>query len=194
MLQRLQRDRSRHNSHRRNQSLAACWPVLWLSLWARLKERKLSKHGTVRQRMKHAQKHHRSLFSGVSTTPRFSSMQCQVEPSLLVYHFSVTKDRRVVAFSALTLLVGRQEWHPACKKPSGGVLAWLSDWSEVHTCVWPSWCHCQSLSLASVKTRLVFPFWYRLTRVVPDKGPLNGSVFSVTKVRLHHTQFTFIVS
>jgi len=33
------------------------------------------------------------------------------------------------AFSALTLLVGRQEGHPACKKQSGGVLAWLSVWS-----------------------------------------------------------------
>ena len=30
------------------------------------------------------------------------------------------------AFSALTLLVGWQEGHPACKKQSGGVLAWLS--------------------------------------------------------------------
>jgi len=30
------------------------------------------------------------------------------------------------AFSALTLLVGRQEGHPTCKKLSGGVLAWLS--------------------------------------------------------------------
>jgi len=30
------------------------------------------------------------------------------------------------AFSALTLLIGRQEGHPACKKLSGGVLAWLS--------------------------------------------------------------------
>jgi len=29
-----------------------------------------------------------------------------------------------LAFSALTLLVGRQEGHPACKKLSGGVLAW----------------------------------------------------------------------
>ena len=45
------------------------------------------------------------------------------------------------AFSALTLLVGRQEGHPACKKLSGGVLAWLSVWSEVQTCMWPSWCH-----------------------------------------------------
>jgi len=31
-----------------------------------------------------------------------------------------------VAFSALTLLVGQQEGHPACKKLSGGMLAWLS--------------------------------------------------------------------
>jgi len=36
------------------------------------------------------------------------------------------------AFSALTLLVGRHEGHPACKKQSGGVLAWLSVCSKVH--------------------------------------------------------------
>jgi len=41
-------------------------------------------------------------------------------------------------FSALTLLVGQQEGHPACKNLSGGVLAWLSVWSEVQICVWPS--------------------------------------------------------
>jgi len=29
-----------------------------------------------------------------------------------------------IAFSALTLLVGRQEGHQACKKESGGLLAW----------------------------------------------------------------------
>jgi len=80
------------------------------------------------------------------------------------------------AFSALTLLVGRQKGHPACKQLSGGVLAWLSVWSEVQTCIRPSWCHCHSLSLASVKFRLVLPFWYQLNRVVPDKGPLNGCV------------------
>jgi len=80
------------------------------------------------------------------------------------------------AFSALTLLVGRHEGHPACKKLSGGVLAWLSVWSEAQTCIRPSWCHCHSLSLALVKSRLVLPFWYRLTRVFLDKGPLNGCV------------------
>jgi len=79
-------------------------------------------------------------------------------------------------FSALTLLLGRQEGHPACKKLSGGLLAWLSVWSEVQTCIWPSWCHCHSLSLASIKSRLVLPFWYRLTRVTPEKGPLNRCV------------------
>jgi len=36
---------------------------------------------------------------------------------------------RMCAFSALTLLVGRQEVHPACKKLSGGVLVWLPVWS-----------------------------------------------------------------
>jgi len=43
-------------------------------------------------------------------------------------------------------------------KLSGGVLAWLSVWSEVQTCIWPSWCHCRSLSLASVN-----PDWFYLS-------------------------------
>ena len=80
------------------------------------------------------------------------------------------------AFSALTLLVGSQEGYPACKKLSGGVLSWLSVRSEVQTCIWPSWCRCHSPSLASVKSRLVLPFWYWLTWVVLDKGPINGCV------------------
>ena len=40
------------------------------------------------------------------------------------------------AFSALTLLVGWQEGHPACKKLNGGVLAWLSVWNEMQTCIY----------------------------------------------------------
>ena len=60
------------------------------------------------------------------------------------------------AFSALTLLVGRQEGHPACKKLSGGVLAWLSVQSEVQTYMaqlmpLPS-------TVSSVKSRLIFTF------------------------------------
>jgi len=54
--------------------------------------------------------------------------------NLILYHFN----RFNIAFSALTLLVWRQEGHLACKKLSGGVLAWLSVWSNVQTCIWPS--------------------------------------------------------
>ena len=56
------------------------------------------------------------------------------------------------------------------------MLAWLSVWGEVQTCICSSWCHCHLLSLASVKSRLVLPFWYRLTWVVPEKWLLNGCV------------------
>ena len=42
-----------------------------------------------------------------------------------------------VAFSALTLLVGWQEGHPARKNLSDEVLASLSVWNEVQmTCIW----------------------------------------------------------
>jgi len=44
-------------------------------------------------------------------------------------------------FDALTLLAGRHEGHAACKKQTewfGVVLEWLSVWSEVLTCIWPS--------------------------------------------------------
>jgi len=51
-----------------------------------------------------------------------------------LFQFSVAVDGSTfsgVVFSALTLLVGRQEEHLACKKLSVDVLAWLSVWNEV---------------------------------------------------------------
>jgi len=33
------------------------------------------------------------------------------------------------------MLAGQQEGHLACRKLSHGVLAWLSVWSEVQTCI-----------------------------------------------------------
>ena len=79
-------------------------------------------------------------------------------------------------------LGGRKGIRPV--KMSGEVFAWLSVWNEVQTCIWPSWCHCHSLSLASVKSRLVLPFSYRLTWVVSEKGPLNGRVCVIVTVML----------
>jgi len=62
-------------------------------------------------------------------------------PLAVSVNYPVNNSFSVSAFSALMLLVGQQEGHPACKKQSGGVLAWLSVWSEVQTCIWPIWCH-----------------------------------------------------
>jgi len=79
-------------------------------------------------------------------------------------------------FDAVGWAAGRAS---GLQKTERWVLAWLSVWSEMQTCIRPSWCHCHALSLAPVKSSLVLPFWYRLTWVVLDKGPLNGCVCTV---------------
>ena len=76
-------------------------------------------------------------------------------------------------------LGSRKDIRPV-KKQSGGVLVWLFVWSKVQTCIWTSWCHCHSLSRASVKSRLVLPFWYRLNWV-KSKG--KCSPYSITECR-----------
>jgi len=53
---------------------------------------------------------------------------------VVLYRYFVYCLKLYEAFSALTLLVGWQEGHPACKKLSSGVLVWLSVWSGI----WPS--------------------------------------------------------
>jgi len=85
---------------------------------------------------------------------------------------------KVFAFSALTLLVTWQESHPAYKELSGGVLAWLSVWSKVQTCIWPIWFHCQSLSLA------------QHTHTHPFNGPLSGTT-RVSRYQKRKTNLDF---
>jgi len=76
------------------------------------------------------------------------------------------------AFSALMLLVGWQEGHPACEKLS--VVCWHGYLSgaRCRLAYGPADTTATSLldAIASVKSRLVLPFWYRLTWVVPEKG------------------------
>ena len=80
------------------------------------------------------------------------------------------------AFSALMLLVGQQEGHPACKKLSSGGAGMVicleqgADLNVAQLMPLPLTVSC------SVKSRLVLPFWYLLTWLVPDKGPLNACV------------------
>jgi len=62
-------------------------------------------------------------------------VDCILELNQLLCNIFVLMYHAFAAFSALTLLVGQQEGHLACKKLSGGVLAWLSVWSELQTCM-----------------------------------------------------------
>ena len=82
-----------------------------------------------------------------------------------------------LSFSALTLLVRHQEERPACKNSvmrcrcgylAGArcrLFAYATDATAIPKT--PS-------SLASFKSRLVLPFWYRFTQAVVEKRPLNG--------------------
>jgi len=86
---------------------------------------------------------------------------------LITWHLSCT-------FSALVPLVGWQEGHPACKKLSGEVLAWLSVWSEVQMiCIWSSWYHFQPIISCCSKIQNGLSFWCRVAQVVLEKRPLN---------------------
>ena len=61
-----------------------------------------------------------------------------------------------VVFSGLTLLVGHQEEHLACRNFIDEVLAWLSVWSEVQMiCIWSIDGTATPSSLATLKSRLV---------------------------------------
>jgi len=91
-----------------------------------------------------------SLIPVSRNTHRFNTLLDSIPHSSSLYC--------VFPFSVLTLLVGWQEGHPACKKTErwgAGVVICLERAADLHM---PSWCHCHSLSLASVKSRLVFTF------------------------------------
>jgi len=79
------------------------------------------------------------------------------------------------AFSALTLLVGRQEGHPACKKLrwGTGVVICLERGADLH--MFQLMPRPLTVSCFS-KIQIFLPFWYWLTRVAPDKGLLSGCV------------------
>jgi len=55
----------------------------------------------------------------------------------------------------------------------------LSVWSDVQTCIWPSWCHCHPLSFScfSKSTQIGFTFLVPAHLGSPGKGLLNGCVY-----------------
>jgi len=92
-----------------------------------------------------------------------------------------------VAFSALTLLVGRQKEHLVCKKLTDVVLVCLErDTDDLHMV------HLMPLSAiisCFITIQNGLPFWCRLTQVVSEKRPLNGSSIScwLSFVKTMHT-------
>ena len=63
------------------------------------------------------------------------------------------------AFSALTLLVGHQEEHPACKKLS--VRCWHDYLSGARCkwfCIWSSCCHCHPVISCFIKIQIALTF------------------------------------
>jgi len=91
-------------------------------------------------------------------------------------HFLCNKFCGLQCFDDVGWATGRAS---GLQKLSGGVLAWLFVWSNVHTAQLmplPLTVSCFS------KIQIGLPFWYRLTRVVPDTGPLTGCVCVVVVV------------
>ena len=104
----------------------------------------------------------------------------------------------VFPFNALTLLVGRQEGHPACKKLGVGLLV-VMIWLELCT-TYCSSCHHSPppSSLAPIKSRME-TFWYRLTQIVRENGRqtsmvicLSVSLFEARSQNLMMTRVTFL--
>jgi len=81
----------------------------------------------------------------------------------------------VLPISALTLLVGWQKGHLVCKKLSGGVLVWLSVWSEVQTHMAQMMPLPLTVSCSS-KIQIGFTFLVPAHSGSAGKGPLNGCV------------------
>ena len=121
---------------------------------------------------------HLALFLALSLSPRNSlvsswcdhSMPALSPVMLLTFIFSIISILSLSLFLPSVLwrcwLGSRKGIQPVKNWVVGCWRGYLSraSLSEVQTCIRLSWCHCHSLSLASVKSRLVLSFWYRLTR------------------------------
>ena len=77
-----------------------------------------------------------------STYPTLCCKEIRIPPKIRFHYFSLFYIYcTMFSYSCLQCFdaVGWvAEGHPACKKLRGGVLAWLSVWSEVQACIWPS--------------------------------------------------------
>jgi len=92
--------------------------------------------------------------------------------AIIVYH--------TTSFSALTLLVGRQEGHPACKNWVVGCWRGYLSGARCKLAYGPADATATHCLLLQSNPDWFYFFWYWLTRIVPDKGPLNGCVYCLS--------------
>jgi len=92
-------------------------------------------------------------------------------------------------------LVGQKEGHPACKKKlewwGTGLVICLERDADLHMAQLlplPLTVSCFS------KIQIGLPFWYRLTQVVPEKGPLNVCVCVLVWFQKSILMFVFLVN
>jgi len=71
-----------------------------------------------------------AMFHVCSSVILFHISCLSILPAAYAFSLYSTVLTSICAFSALTLLVGRQKGHLPAKKLSGGVLAWLSVWAR----------------------------------------------------------------
>ena len=113
--------------------------------------------------------------------------------SLLTEQVIHSLKKHLIAFSDLTLLVGRQEGHPACKNWVVGCWHGYLSGGSCRLALCPSWCHCHSLSLASVKSRLVFTFLVPDHLVSPGKRAVKRVCVKKHLIRLHNCKSATIL-
>ena len=98
------------------------------------------------------------------------------------------------AFSALTLLAGRQKENPAYKNCVMG--CWHGRQSGAKCRLFAfgpaNATASQTLSLASFKSRLALPFQYRLTQAVLEERPLSGCSSSSSRMMMCINMFLIL--
>ena len=95
----------------------------------------------------------------------------------------------LAAFSTLTLLAGRQEGYPACKKlwVARYWRGYLSGVRHKMICIWSSWCHCQPIICCSSKIQKVI-FLVPAYPGCPGKRPINECSVAVVVTKLVNTR------
>ena len=86
----------------------------------------------------------------------------------------------------LTLLVGCQEEHLACKIEWRGAV-WLSNWSKVQMIyIWSNWCHCQPHHLSRFHKNIqnCLDLWCQLTQVIVEETVFLSTTCNVYSILL----------